>query len=118
MSSIVEYTEMKASEIFRSWLRHRGRSSDDWQAEVRKDLIEQQQRGVSRQEMVESLARQRYAEDLRDTGPVTDLGFFTWQLYTGAALFLVNHLLPTADEADAPSPSQQGDGKGKGRRVA
>ncbi len=111
---------MKASKIFDSWLRRHIRpagESEDWQEAVRRELIEQQARGVSRREMVERLAKQMYAEDFSDLGQVADLGFFTWQLYLGGAQFVVNYLLPDAREVEEPkeTPQQGGDQR---RRVA
>ena len=108
---------MKASQIFRSWLQGRRRSEEDWQDGVRRELLDQQTRGVSRKEIVARLAQQMYAEDLRDYGSVSDLGFFTWQLYLGAAQFVVNYMLPDGAESEGPQSTAQPDNE-KGTRAA
>lgn len=107
---------MKASELFRSWLQRRAGSEEDWQINLRKELIEQYESGVSRKEIVERLAHQMYADDLRDLGAVADLGFFTWQLYLGAAQFLVNYTLPEEEaRSGQPGPNMV---REKDRRIA
>jgi hypothetical protein len=108
---------MKAQQIFNSWLRRHSEPDWGWQDGVRNELAEEQRRGLSRQEMVDHLASQMYADDLHDLGSVADLGFFTWQLYLGAARFVVDSLLPLGEEVD----SQQQDTRpdiDRGRRIA
>lgn len=109
---------MESSKIFGSWLHghsYPAGESQDWRDSVRRELVDERSRGVGRREMVERLAQQMYAEDLRDLGQVADLGFFTWQLYVGAAQFVVNYLLPDTEITEGQTGSQPGN---EGRRIA
>lgn len=109
---------MARSRIFDGWLRgyaHPAGESEDWQDAVQRELLDQQARGIGRREMVERLARQMYAEDVREIGQIADLGFFTWQLYIGASQFVTGYLLPAPSRAEQEEVPRAVD---QGRRIA